>query len=1433
SKLGRRYLNLRKLAEKTRRKVEIARSINDKFKQRTNDRRAYGGTDAVKFRSWLMDALEKVNEDFFFSYFSKSAMSTTSGLDGIVWYRGKDKKVEFGYEYLPYAGVGIATPRYFTVDEGQFRLYRPSKNPDETRYLFIRYPDPKDGDKALIDIVDLKTGQLIEDRQLQFKKLAAEVQEALDQLMKQADNKEETRLNLQGLRLRLQAFIDGLTFSDSFKEDHARQSNPESLDSLLLGTQAYVLGAFNQLLATVLNSKEYTGSLNFAVLEMILRYAAHDGADKAKQNVDRLLAAYRLKPERLLENLALYLMDMWPGFDPAPLPKEGGDLYSEKVQDFLDRVLLPINDWAHGKLNDLTSEHFVTDTIFSASLDVVRDAVSSQVDDFLAHQPAEDVRKGVLGLENRFLQNYKPVAFLNRPDTKEMTSVEEYVIEQIFRQRQEAQREISESEASERANHHTQYGAGEGIGASSALIQYRESSVLLDAGVMIDGKNTRPAWPAFKKEPDAIILSHAHLDHVGASLHLALVHLKGKVPTYVTRGTYETLPTQLAGMRDEKSGRAYSPSEIAEFMKNVHVLDYNQWYEITPEMKVYLHGPVGHLHGAASLIVSTPDSTSFISADISYHAQGPVPGWADVPEEIRKHIDRAVIESTYGMASRKDEDAEAQRFVTTIKQRLEKGGKVLIPAFANGRSQRALLMLLENLKELANGSDLKIYVDGLAAVYTKIYLKAYPEVFAPYADFIKRNLVLISDTPREAYRQREEAMDRDERQRTIIISSSGNATQGRSHWWAARLVNNPNNGIFFTGYMDPEEAGSILLSFAKDNRDRSADQKRTFFFEEMGQQPVLALIDEFTLSGHIGGQDMMKILETLGPGLQEVIIQHGNDTRRREVFDWIRNNHPEWNPRLIKNGIRYQGALPLSLSTLAERKVFFDSLDAQSLPGKPAREKKAVSVPAPEQPPVELSDTQAAAAVPAPAAEAIPAADEPAQALLSPASPEVAPAVSAIPADVLLDQVETEPVAPVALPEATSMEISSETSSVAEAVPPLAAVEAPPVHPAEEPEPSDVSAAAVAPVKKAASKTAVKKAAAKKAKSAKPNTEDLVAQLQASKTIVNAIGKLQNKDLKILAGLIDALPDDASELVIEKTKKHEEWRGKLSQAARDKLSAEFTKRSLARSEVREGARSGEPQARSEVRLRIIFAERIMPIDWTASKVRFELRQQLAWTDLSFQTALAHYPQLLRAAQKIAAGDLQRKIIDQRAGLPTVEEAVPILALLKARSTLSYVLVSGANAEAVTKLLDDLKQHLSQAAVRQRWGQIDLNKLSDRFSIETVDAAGQGLEAELKTAVLAQVLSGQKDGGRSAVVSESQAISGMLSRDRDAGHYHFLNLYTPAGLDSTALVWMSAELLDELTDDLLAQFDNQALMKDVRWQGLWSEMQQLLAVGVSA
>nr|MBP9865282.1 MBL fold metallo-hydrolase [Candidatus Omnitrophota bacterium] len=508
SKTVRYYEQLRKGVLETHHKIENARTLDRFFQSKASSR--YKDIQRDKFRTWLTEALNKQDSEFYFSYQAKGAMTRTEGLDSLRWENSRDQ------EYLPYVGVGIATPKHFVTDaSGQFRLGRSGNNPDETRYLFIRYKDPQNANKALIDVFDLATGQPIEDQKIQYERLAAEVKEALDQLMKQADNKEETRLDLQGLRNRLEVFINGLEFSPAFKAEYARRPGQEPLDSLLLKTKAYVLGAFNQLLSTILNSKEYSSELNFAVLELILHYVGKKDADDAQKNVERLLRAYRLKPERLLDYLSLHLMEMWSDFDPSPA-ESSSDPNADRIRDFLGQVLIPVSDWAYGEAKDLSGDDFIEDTVFTSILGVARMAIESQVDLFLAQQNPEEVRNSVLAFESRFKQGYQPVQFLYKPPTAGVTSLEEYLIDAIFRSRQEAQREISQADAAERATYHTQYGAGEGIGASSALFQYRDSSVLLDAGVMIDGKNTRPAWPAFKKEPDAIILSHAHLDHVGA-----------------------------------------------------------------------------------------------------------------------------------------------------------------------------------------------------------------------------------------------------------------------------------------------------------------------------------------------------------------------------------------------------------------------------------------------------------------------------------------------------------------------------------------------------------------------------------------------------------------------------------------------------------------------------------------------------------------------------------------------------------------------------------------------------------------------------------------------------------------------------------------------------------------------------------------------------
>jgi len=1197
---------------RTHSRITLTRKI-DGYREKNPAKFQKNGIGIINFRSWLEQAVAYAEapdpEEFFFA--TKQRGGATQTL------RGSQGRGPQSLQWQE-PGVGIAVPAYFSANlEGQFTLGYNRSNEDPRRYLFLRYPDPGGSGTAMLDIFDLETGELIQNQEIQVRKSQLEYRDALSELIENA-KLSQTQLNTERLQARIEAFLDSIQFPEEELRAYS-QAKPQGFAGLYLTSlKIKLLGSLNHIFYSVLDSQHYSEAQNFMVVDMVLAYLSEGpvmgekfGDDPRMEETQGLVARARKvsnifsthrASKTLLSGLELYLGadEDWLEFQNPALDSE--DL-SQLGEDLAERVLAPFAK-ASGSaaISDpsLDNPAFI-EGLFEHIFKAIQEQIGVQAEAYFKTLDADKKREGFLSRLQDFLEkHFTPIEFPYRAQmirqaglkNTDITATERYFAEKILSR---LDTEVFEKiPAAEKMNavpvQSTVFGgAAEGIGASSTLFKYGSkgtgygvSSVLVDTGIMIDERNTPPAWPKFDPPPDIVVETHVHLDHIGASVLFSQEYPDNPIPFYTTQGSYDLMPTVLGGVRGAVGGKAYTPEDIAKFMTRVYPLETGKWYEVTPEMKIYLHGPVGHLHGAASLLVSTPDSTGFVMGDISYRAQGPVPGWVDIPVEYRTHIDWAVIEATNGLSSSKWEEEEETALLDAVTGRLKIGGKVLLPAFANGRAQRELLLLLQRYALNPEYRDLKIYVDGQAAWFTLLYLQAYPEAFRPYKDWMKKNLVILPDphwnsatlaklsrikefvsllsirTHAEIYEFREEALTRQKYQPTIVIASSGNAAQGMSHWWAARLAQDTENGIYFGGYMDEDEAGGRLLQLARERND-APGVLREFPFKDRVVF-VNADILKFGLSGHIRGLDTLKILKTFGPSLKEVTIQHGGLFQRRALYRWIKERHPAWRPRLIKSGRSYASALPRTAEALRDRRTFFENLNAAPLPGRPPRVNPvptAVERTLPEEP-LQNAPLLAPEAPGASSAEDTPGSKTPEVAALLPAFPLAVDLAEPVEVSSSLVPVETLPIA--------------ERDSVSE-----------------EPSISEPSIPVRPPVTKEGADAIDKKEAVPPKASAlrakKISAKGLYDQIQTSGTLYNSIGKLTDHDLKVLAGLVDALPQGTSVLVFEKTRSHPKWQSNVTPAVYRKIETEFARRGLTRSEVRTTQRELE-ERRTDFRQRI-------------------------------------------------------------------------------------------------------------------------------------------------------------------------------------------------------------------------------------------------------
>ena len=328
-------------------------------------------------------------------------------------------------------------------------------------------------------------------------------------------------------------------------------------------------------------------------------------------------------------------------------------------------------------------------------------------------------------------------------------------------------------------------GGADEVGASSTLIRMGGKIILVDAGIRISPKTSRgiqtdqlPDLSLITEAggPDYILVTHAHTDHTGA---LALV-----VEQYPHVPVFATLPTieltrilqadaqRIMQSKQEVDGELpiYDEVASARLMDSLQPVEFRQPLRLGDGLQVTYH-PSGHIAGAASLVLEGEDGTLVMSGDVSLGANRAVVS-ADPP---RIKADALVLESTYGGKLHAMRTSEERRMIETIKAVTDRGGKVLIPAFALGRAQEVLQILLAFRDEV----DVPVYADGMVRAVCQAYFR--------FRDYLPESTVRAAGDDHLFFRKKikpvaSRAM-RDEITRSegpaVVVASSGMLTGGR------------------------------------------------------------------------------------------------------------------------------------------------------------------------------------------------------------------------------------------------------------------------------------------------------------------------------------------------------------------------------------------------------------------------------------------------------------------------------------------------------------------------------------------------------------------------------------------------------------------------------------------------------------------------------
>ena len=420
------------------------------------------------------------------------------------------------------------------------------------------------------------------------------------------------------------------------------------------------------------------------------------------------------------------------------------------------------------------------------------------------------------------------------------------------------------------------------VGRSCFIVMTRESKIMLDCGINpgeVSGLNAYPRldWFNFNlDELDAVIISHAHIDHQGFLPTLFKFGYKG--PIYCTEPTLPLMNLlQMDSVKISKSNGTYLPYEsrdVNEVIKHCITLPYGKPTDISPDITISLNN-AGHIMGSATVHLNISGAHNILySGDYKYAKTQLL----DSALSMYPRVETLITESTYGNTTdiMPDQTVVYRNFTDTINKTLIEGGKVLIPVPAVGRAQEIMLVIDKEMRE-GRLIECPIYIEGMISEASAIHMS-----YAHYLGYDVRKSVSQGINPFQSeyftvingYGKRDEVFN--DENAAIIMATSGMLEGGPSVEYFKEIAPSPNNKILFVSYQINGTLGRRVLD---------GTMNEVSMLDKNGKVKVVPVrcqtqkMDGF--SGHSDFNQIMSFVAKIRP--KRVLVNHGERSKSDNV----------------------------------------------------------------------------------------------------------------------------------------------------------------------------------------------------------------------------------------------------------------------------------------------------------------------------------------------------------------------------------------------------------------------------------------------------------------------------------------------------------------------------------------------------------------------